>query len=134
MATDSNRRALQGYLVEHDEGYLAPDAVFTDMSTGQEWSGREAIAGMLHWFYQVAFQADFESDTMLVDDQHGVLEGLVVGRHIGEFAGVPATGRDFRVPICVAYDFADGQITRGRIYFAVPAFLAQVDAVASAGA
>jgi len=23
MATDSNRRALQDYLVEHDEGYLA---------------------------------------------------------------------------------------------------------------
>ncbi len=134
MSLDANRRALQGYLVEHDERYLASDAVFTDMSSGQEWTGREAVAGMLHWFYEVAFDATFENRTLVVDEEHGMLEGTVVGRHIGEFAGVPATGRNFRAPICVAYDFRDGQIARGRFYFAVPAFLAQVGAAAPTAA
>ncbi len=128
MSAEANRRALQGYLVDHDEQYLASDAVFTDMSSGLEWIGREAVAGMLHWFYEVAFDATFENRTLVVDDEHGMLEGMVVGRHIGEFAGIPATGRDFRAPICVVYDFRDEQIARGRFYFAVPAFLAQVGA------
>lgn len=115
---------MRGY----DEQYLGSDAVFTDMSSGLEWIGREAVAGMLHWFYEVAFDATFENRTLIVDDEHGMLEGMVVGRHIGEFAGIPATGRDFRAPICVVYDFRDEQIARGRFYFAVPAFLAQVGA------
>jgi hypothetical protein len=89
MSLDANRRALQGYLVEHEERYLASDAVFTDMSSGQEWTGREAVAGMLHWFYEVAFDATFEHRSLVVDEEHGMLEGTVVGRHIGEFAGVP---------------------------------------------
>jgi predicted ester cyclase len=51
-----------------------------------------------------------------------------VGTHLGEFAGVPATGRQVRVPLAVAYDLEAGRITRGRVYFEIPAFLAQVTA------
>ena len=49
-----------------------------------------------------------------------------MGKHIGEFAGVPPTNKEFRVPITVMYDLADGRITAGRIYFAVPALMAQL--------
>jgi predicted ester cyclase len=55
-----------------------------------------------------------------------VLEGDFVGKHIGEFAGVPATGKTVRVPLCVVYDLEGGKIMRGRVYFEVPAFLKQV--------
>ncbi len=129
MSAAANLRALDGYLVRHDESFLAEDAVFTDMSTGQASTGRAEIAGMIDWFYHVAFDAHAESTAVFADDDHGTFEGLVVGRHVSEFAGVPGTGRDIRVPICVTYDFKDGRITAGRIYFAVPAFLAQVGAL-----
>jgi hypothetical protein len=33
------------------------------------------------------------------------------------------------VPLAVAYDMRDGQLTEGRVYFEVPAFLAQVGAL-----
>lgn len=128
MSTDENRRALLGYLVEHDETFLAEDAVFTDMSSGQESRGRAEIGSMIDWFYHVAFDAVAEPVALIVDEEHAAFEGVVAGRHIGEFAGVPATGREFRVPIAVTYDLAGGQITAGRIYFAVPAFLAQIGA------
>ena len=129
MTAEQNLRALTGYLVEHDERFLAEDAVFTDMSSGQASTGRAEIAAMLNWFYHVAFDATAESTAVFADDDHGVFEATVIGRHIGEFAGIPATGREFRVPLCVTYDFRDGQIAAGRIYFAVPAFLAQVGAL-----
>ena len=41
-----------------------------------------------------------------------------------------ATGREVRVPLAVIYDMKDGLIVRGRVYFEVPAFLAQVAQVA----
>jgi steroid delta-isomerase-like uncharacterized protein len=128
MSIEANRRALLGYLVEHDESFLAEDAVFTDMSSGQESRGREEIGGMINWFYHVAFDAVAEPVSLIVDEEHAAFEGIVAGRHIGEFAGVPASGKEFRVPIAVTYDLAGGQITAGRIYFAVPAFLAQIGA------
>ncbi len=49
-----------------------------------------------------------------------------MGTHIGEFAGALATGKAFRGPLCVTYDFREGKISAARIYFSVPAFIAQV--------
>lgn len=53
-------------------------------------------------------------------------EGDFVGKHTGEFMGIPATNKDVRVPLCVVYDVADGRITEGRVYFEAPALLAQL--------
>jgi steroid delta-isomerase-like uncharacterized protein len=129
MSAEQNLKVLQAYLGEHDESYLAEDAVFTDMSSGQRFVGRQAIADMIHWFYSVAFDASAEVSAVYATDEHGIFEGDVVGTHIGEFAGVPATNEKFRVPICVSYDFRDGQIAAGRVYFAVPALMQQIGAV-----
>jgi predicted ester cyclase len=57
-----------------------------------------------------------------------VLEGLFIGKHIGEFAGIAATGREVRVPICVVYDLADGKIRRGRVYLEMPVLMKQLGA------
>jgi len=55
-----------------------------------------------------------------------VLEARVQGRHTGVFAGIPATGRDVDVPLCVTYDVRDGLISRARIYLLVNVLLAQI--------
>lgn len=129
--TERNRAALQQYLDSNHEDLtmMADDVVFTTMATGEEHRGREGVRRMLQHVYHVAFDAHAETRTLVVSDDHAVLEAIFVGRHIGEFAGVPATGRDVRVPLCVVYDFADGRIQRGRVYFEIPAMLQQVGAV-----
>ena len=81
---------------------------------------------MLHYFYHVAFDAEAEVTNEIVADGKAVWEGDVVGKHIGEFAGIPATGKAFRVPICVVYDVEDAQIKRARIYFEMPALMMQL--------
>jgi steroid delta-isomerase-like uncharacterized protein len=131
MSVESTRKVMERYIgAEHgDVSDMSDDVVFTIMSTGQEHKGPEAILGMLNYFYRVAFDATAETTNMIVADGQCCLEAMFKGKHIGEFAGVPATGKEVTVPLCVVYDLENDQIKRGRVYFEVPAFLAQVGAV-----
>jgi predicted ester cyclase len=128
MSVEANRSAVSRYLSSNhsDLSMMAPDVVFTNMATGDEHRGVEAVSGMLNFVYHVAFDAKAEQRSLIVTDTHAVLEADFVGRHIGEFAGKAATGRTVRVPLCVVYDMTGGKIARGRIYFEVPSFFAQV--------
>lgn len=56
-----------------------------------------------------------------------MLEGEFVGRHIGEFAGIPPTNKTARVPLCVVYDIEGAKIKRARVYFEMPALMAQLN-------
>ena len=42
------------------------------------------------------------------------------------FAGIPATGRQVRVPFCVVYDVEGDRITRGRVYMEMPVMMRQL--------
>jgi predicted ester cyclase len=73
-------------------------------------------------------------DVSMMADQ-AVLEAEFVGKHIGEFAGMPATGRSVRVPLCVIYDLEAGKIKRARVYMETPVLMRQLSAApAAAGA
>lgn len=105
---------------------MADDVVFTIMGTGQEHRGPQAVQDMLYYFYHVAFDATATTRVTLVGDSSAMVEGDFVGKHIGEFAGIPATGKKVRVPICVVYDLEQDKIKRGRVYFEMPALVQQL--------
>ncbi len=127
---ERNRQTMENYWPAHDTAYLSEDVVFRIMATGQEYHGREAVAAMFDYFYGGgAFEADAEIRSGIVDGDWAAAEADLVGRHTGEFAGVPATGKDVRVPFAVHYDLRDGEVVEGRVYFEVPVFLAQVGAI-----
>jgi steroid delta-isomerase-like uncharacterized protein len=109
-----------------DASMMGEDVVFTVMATGQENRGRDGVLGMLTYFYHVAFDAAATTRTVLFGEHNAMVEGDFVGRHIGEFAGIPATGKDVRVPLCVVYDLENDQIMRGRVYFEMPALMQQL--------
>jgi steroid delta-isomerase-like uncharacterized protein len=121
---------LAAYLVDHDPRHLAEDATFTDVTTGLSWTGRAAITGMLTWMYHDVFEAHVEDPRVVVDADGttGVAEMTFVGIHRGEFGGIPATGREVRIPLVVVYDFLDGRIAGARVHFSVASFLAQARA------
>lgn len=135
MTAEAIREMIDRYLAsDHtDLSMMDDDVVFTTMATGEEHIGRDAVRRMLHHIYHVAFDARAVSRTLVCEESHAVLEAVFVGRHIGEFAGVSATGREVRVPLCVVYNIRNGLIARARVYFEVPAFLAQVHAPAASG-
>jgi len=105
---------------------MAPSVVFRIMATGQEHRGPEGVAQMLQYFYHIAFAATAEPRNLIVSEGNAVWEGEFVGKHIGEFMGIPATNKNVRVPLCVVYDVVDGQITEGRVYLEAPALMAQL--------
>jgi steroid delta-isomerase-like uncharacterized protein len=130
MSAQQTQEVMERYIASahSDVSMMADDAVFTVMATGQENRGRDAIQQMLTYFYRQAFDATAEVGLTIYTDEHAVVEGFFVGRHTGEFAGIPATNRSVRVPLCVVYDVAGGQIARGRVYFEMPALVAQLTA------
>lgn len=138
MSVERTREVMERYWnsQHQDLSMMAPDVVFTTMATGDQHRGPEEVRRMLEHIYHVAFEAHAELRTRLWAENQAMIEGWFVGRHIGEFAGMPATGRDVRVPLCVVYDLEDGRITQGRVYLEVPVLLRQLKdegALAEAG-
>jgi steroid delta-isomerase-like uncharacterized protein len=131
MSVEETRAVMQRYADGgHDDvSTMAPDVRFRVMATGDEHRTPEGVKAMLDFFYHQAFDATAEVHHVIVGEGVAAMEATFVGRHIGEFAGVPPTDREVRVPFAVHYDLRDGQIVEGRVYWEVPAFLAQVGAV-----
>jgi hypothetical protein len=126
MSIEETRQVLEEYWKDHDPLYVAEDAVFTMMPTGEQIRGRDAIAKHLAGFYHGVLEARAQETNAIFGEGRGVLEARVVGRHTGVFAGVPATGREVDVPLCVTYELSSGLIKQARIYLMVNVLLAQI--------
>jgi steroid delta-isomerase-like uncharacterized protein len=130
MSIDTTREVMTKYLnsKHSDVSMMAEDVVFTHMATGDEHKGPDAVLQMLNYFYHIAFDADAETKNIIISDGKAVLEADFVGKHIGEFAGIPATNKDVKVPLCVIYDLENDMIKKGRVYFEMPVLLKQLGA------
>ena len=118
---------LKEFFKTHDVIYVAENAVFKNMTTGEEINGRKAIADMLHYMYHVAFDAKAIVNNTVITKNSALLEASFVGKHIGEFAGIAATGKQVNVPLCVTYDLnEDGLIQNGRIYMLTDVMMQQL--------
>jgi predicted ester cyclase len=115
-ALELAQKNIRDYLRSHDARYVTDDAVFINKATGEKFEGREAIGQMLNYFYHVAFDAHAEFTNVIVTEDKALSEGLFIGKHIGEFAGIPATGKIVSVPLCVTYTLEKSQISEARIY------------------
>lgn len=128
MSIESTRETMMRYFnSEHgDTSMMADDVAFTVMATGEEYKSPAGVMGMLNYFYHAAFDAGFETRVVLFGENNAMTEGTFTGKHIGEFGGIPSTGKDVRVPLCVVYDLENDKIKRGHVYFEMPALLAQL--------
>jgi steroid delta-isomerase-like uncharacterized protein len=116
MSVESTRAAMGRYWEDDDLSVVAEDALYMLTHSGREVRGRGAVEEFLEDFYERSFQAKFHVANRIVDDGRAALEGRFVGRHIGEFEGIPATNREVDVPICVVYELENDQIKRVRVF------------------
>jgi steroid delta-isomerase-like uncharacterized protein len=116
------------YFATHDVNYVAEDAVFKNLGTGEVYKGRAEIGAMLHFIYHVAFDAKAEIISYTITEDKAQLEVLIRGRHTGEIAGIPATNKEVSIPVSVSYDLKDGLIQEARIYFLTNVLLQQLGA------
>jgi predicted ester cyclase len=132
METEINQqtkttKSIEEYFKTHDVSYLAEDAVFRDMNTGEETTGRKAIGELLNYIYHVAFDARAIINNTVITKDHALLEASFVGKHIGEFAGIAPTGKEVNVPLCVTYDLnEEGLIQKARVYMLTGVMMQQL--------
>jgi steroid delta-isomerase-like uncharacterized protein len=136
MSIESTRQVMNRYWdSDHkDVSMMADDVVFTHMATGDEHRGPDAVRRMLDYMYRQAFNATAEIRTKVCSESHAMIDADFVGTHTGEFAGIPATGRQVRVPFCVVYDLVSDRITGGRVYMEMPVMMRQLGKVPAAAA
>jgi steroid delta-isomerase-like uncharacterized protein len=129
MSIETNRKIMSRYLDSNhsDLSMMAENVVFTNMASGENHSGPEAVSQMLNFMYHVAFDAHAETKSLIINETNAVFEADFIGKHIGEFAGIPATNKSVKVPLCVVYDIENDKINRARIYFEGPALMAQLN-------
>ena len=125
-ASAETLKNMEAYFKTHDVSYVAEDAVFVNLGTGERTEGRIAIGEMLHYIYHVAFDAKAEVTHTIITEDKAVLEGFFVGKHMNDFAGLPATQKNVRVPLCVSYDLENSMIKEARIYMLGDVMLKQL--------
>ena len=128
MSTETTKKIMSRYIESNhsDLSMMANDVVFTNMATGDKNRGPEEVKQMLNFIYHTAFDAHAETKNLIITGTNAVFEAEFVGKHIGEFANIPPTNKTVRVPLCVVYDIEGDKIKSARIYFEIPALLAQL--------
>jgi predicted ester cyclase len=101
------------------------------VATHQGGEPPDAAEAWIDYLHREAFEARPELKSMIIDDDQAVAELDFVGKHIGEFGGIAATGREVRVPYCVVYDLEGEKIKALRIHLPMDVLLEQLGGVGS---
>lgn len=131
-ALTTTQQNMLDYFATHDVKYVAEDAVFTVLNTGEVYKGRADIGAMLHYMYHVAFDAHAEFTNYVITDDKAAADGVFKGKHTGSFAGIPPTNKDVSIPLSVSYNLKDGLIQEARIYMLADVLQQQLGVMAPA--
>jgi predicted ester cyclase len=139
MSADQVRQTMDGYmealLARGDYGrFFAAEIAFSVVGTDQQLTGAPDAEQAIRYMHEVAFDARPELVGVVVGEHGAAAEAVFVGRHVGEFAGVAATGNAVRVPYSVFYDIDGGVITGLRLYMPMDQLVGQLRQPASASA
>jgi predicted ester cyclase len=139
MSADQARETMNAYvealLARGDyRRFFAEDIRFEIVGTDHSARGAESAEQAIRFFHEIAFDAQPEIGNVLVDEDGAAAEAMFVGKHIGDFAGIGATGRAVRVPYSVFYELDAGLITALRIYMSMDQLLTQIGSAVHAKA
>ncbi len=104
----------------HNYDFVCDNVIFFDVASNAILAeGKEMLIQSMNYIYTMAFEAIGEDFNITIGNGCAVLEWTIVGTHIGEFAGVPATGNLIRVPMIAVYELDKRPphlITSARVY------------------
>jgi steroid delta-isomerase-like uncharacterized protein len=99
-------------------GTFGDAAHYDDQAWAEHYEGADGV----RLFYQQLMKAlpDLEIDVIRrhVSDDAVLLEVMIRGTHLGDWRGLPATGRRVEVPLCGVYTFdSQDRLAGERIYY-----------------
>ena len=124
---DMTRAIMMGYLTPvepghpHNYDYVVDDIVYFDMAGGFPIAtNKQELIETMYFFYNIMFEdVAMEDFQLTVGNGRAVLEWVIVGRFVTDFAGIPATGEIARVPMIGVYELQSEwpyKIRYARIY------------------
>jgi steroid delta-isomerase-like uncharacterized protein len=137
MISDDLRQRRLAIIEEHMETEVTKDfdrtlATFDGhphyeiMATGQVFDG---VAEVMDYYLttRTAFPDQRHDNVRLhVADDAVIVEFDLLGTNLGEFYGLPPTGKAFRVPIIAVFFFNADRIVNERIYFDSASLVTQI--------
>jgi len=94
--------------------------------TGQVFDGDEEVMGY-YLTTRTAFPDQRHDNARFhVAEDSVIVEFDLLGTNLGEFYGLPPTGKSFRVPIIAVFFFDGDRIVNERIYFDTATLLTQI--------
>jgi predicted ester cyclase len=133
MSVENTQRTMEAYIEDLVGGgpykrHFSDDVVVALVGTDQGAEGPDAAEAWINYLHQQAFEARPELKNMIIGDDKAAAELDFVGKHVGEFGGIAATGREVRVPYSVVYDLEGEKIKELRIYLSMDVLLEQLGA------
>ena len=133
MSVENTQRTMEAYLEDLVGGgpykrHFADDVVVVLVGSDQGAEGPEDAEAWIDYLHREAFEARPELKNMFCADGKATAEVDFVGRHVGEFGGIAATGREVRVPYSVVYDLEGEKIKALRIYMPMDVLMEQLGA------
>ena len=103
----------------------AEDAVIESPTAGVH-QGREAAEKALRAIFTAFLDLTLTVDHLLIDGDDVASVITLEGTHIGDFLGIPPTGKRFKIPAVFFYQLANGKIVRERRIYDFTGLLVQI--------
>ncbi len=137
MISDELRQVRLAVIAEHMETEVTQDfdqtlATFNGhphyeiMATGQIFDGDDEVMTYYRTTRTAFPDQRHENARFHVSDDTVIVEFDLLGTNLGEFYGLPPTGKSFRVPIIAVFFFDGERIINERIYFDSASLVTQI--------
>jgi steroid delta-isomerase-like uncharacterized protein len=103
----------------------ADDAVIESPTAGVH-QGREAAEKALRAIFSAFLDLTVSPDYLIIDGGSVASVITLEGTHIGDFLGIPPTGKQFRMPAVFFYQLENGKIVRERRIYDFTGLLIQI--------
>jgi steroid delta-isomerase-like uncharacterized protein len=128
---DFVKRLFEAY-EDLDAAALAADyaqSAVIESPTAGVHIGPEAAERAFRVIFNAFLDLTTTVDNVIVDGNNAVAVLLLEGTHIGEFLGIPPTGKRFSMPAVFFYQLESGKIVRERRIYDFTGLLVQIGAL-----
>jgi len=96
------------------------------MATGQVYDGDDEVMAYYRTTRTAFPDQRHDNSRFHVTDDAVIVEFELLGTNLGEFYGLPPTGKSFRVPVIAVFFFDGDRVVNERIYFDSASLVTQI--------